>query len=90
VPEDKAVFGVLVSKSPLPKDHWYEAKEGERFAVINALGEKRVWYPTLTATLKWGTTSPHQQSQATARNRMTMYFIPIPSARPLKPLIGIR
>ncbi len=40
---DKAVFGVIVSDGPLPKDHWYEAQEGENFGIINALGEGRVW-----------------------------------------------
>ncbi|MHC4556596.1 MAG: hypothetical protein ACYS80_04750, partial [Planctomycetota bacterium] len=34
---DKAVFGVLVSESPLPKEHWYQANETERFATVNAL-----------------------------------------------------
>jgi hypothetical protein len=42
-PQDKAVFGVLVGEATLPKDHWYEAQEGERFATVNALGEGRVW-----------------------------------------------
>ena len=40
---DKAVFGVIVSDGPLPQDHWYKAEDGERFGVINALGEGRVW-----------------------------------------------
>ena len=40
---DKAVFGVIVSEGPLPKNHWYETKEAEHFGVVNALGEGRVW-----------------------------------------------
>ena len=43
VPQDRTVFGVFVSESPLPKDHWYKAREGERFGTVNALGEGRVW-----------------------------------------------
>jgi hypothetical protein len=39
---DRAVFGVIVSESPLPEKHWYEANEGERFGIVNALGEGRV------------------------------------------------
>jgi len=40
---DKAVLGVLLSAGPLHEDHWYEAQEGERFGVVNALGEGRMW-----------------------------------------------
>jgi hypothetical protein len=41
--QDKAVLGVLVSQGPLPKDHWYKSLDGERFGIVNALGEGRVW-----------------------------------------------
>ena len=42
-PNDPAVFGVFVKNAALDKDHWYAAKDGEEFAVVNALGEGRVW-----------------------------------------------
>ncbi len=42
-PNDPAVFGVYVKKAALEADHWYAAKAGEEFAVVNALGEGRVW-----------------------------------------------
>ena len=41
--QDKAVLGVLVSQGPLPKDHWYKSLDDERFGIVNALGEGRVW-----------------------------------------------
>jgi hypothetical protein len=40
---DKAVLGVFVVKTPLPNEHWYQVNEGERFGIVNALGEGRVW-----------------------------------------------
>jgi len=52
--KDKVVFGVIVSQSQLPKDHWYEAREGERFGVVNALGEGRVWVTTLSGKIEAG------------------------------------
>ena len=51
---DKAVFGVIVSKSPLPEDHWYEAEAGERFGVVNALGEGRVWVTDINGEIRAG------------------------------------
>jgi hypothetical protein len=42
-PKDKAVFGVIVSHGPLPDDHWYKPEAGDRFGVVNSLGEGRVW-----------------------------------------------
>lgn len=41
--KDKSVLGVLVSEGSLPEEHWCDTKEGERFGVVNALGEGRVW-----------------------------------------------
>ena len=58
---DKAVFGVLIREVPLPEEHWYEAVEGERFAVINALGEGRVLVSTMGGPIQAGdyiTSSP--------------------------------
>jgi hypothetical protein len=51
---DKAVFGVLVAEAPLPKGHWYEAKEGERFASVNALGEGRAWVSNINGDIEVG------------------------------------
>ena len=51
---DKAVFGVIVSQGSLPKDHWYESKPGERFGVVNALGEGRVWVTNRSGTIEAG------------------------------------
>ncbi len=60
-PQDRAVFGVLVSQGPLPEGHWYKAKEGERFGVVNALGEGRVLVTDVNGPIEPGdyiTTSP--------------------------------
>lgn len=51
---DKNVFGVIVSGMPLHKDHWYESKEGERFGVVNALGEGRVWVTDRNGNIEAG------------------------------------
>lgn len=51
---DKAVFGVIVSESPLPKDHWYEGEKGERFGVVNSLGEGRVWVTDINGEIQAG------------------------------------
>ena len=51
---DKAVFGVLVAEGPLPEGHWYEAKKGERFATVNALGEGRVWVSNINGDIAVG------------------------------------
>ena len=52
--KDKAVFGVIVSDGPLPEDHWYETQEGERFGVVNALGEGRVWVTDINGDIQAG------------------------------------
>ena len=52
--KDKKVFGVLVSESPLPEDHWYKAIEGERFGIVNALGEGRVWVSNRNGNIQAG------------------------------------
>jgi hypothetical protein len=51
---DKAVFGVIVSDGPLSEDHWYETQEGERFGVVNALGEGRVWVTDFNGQVQAG------------------------------------
>jgi hypothetical protein len=54
VAQDRAVFGVFVSESPLAGDHWYKAGEGERFGTINALGEGRVWITNQNGEIQAG------------------------------------
>jgi len=51
---DKKVFGVLVSESPLPEDHWYTGNKGERFGIVNALGEGRVWVSNINGNIQAG------------------------------------
>jgi len=51
---DRAVFGVVVSEGPLPRDHWYETKESERFGGVNALGEGRVWVTDINGRIQAG------------------------------------
>jgi len=51
---DKKVLGVLVSESPLPEDHWYKENEGERFGIVNALGEGRVWVSNRNGNIQAG------------------------------------
>jgi len=51
---DKKVFGVLVLESPLPEDHWYKGNEGERFGIVNALGEGRVWVSNRNGNIQAG------------------------------------
>lgn len=62
---DKAVLGVILEEAPLPgtdeaKDdgsgyvHWYKPKPGERFGIVNALGEGRVLVTNMTGPLTAG------------------------------------
>jgi hypothetical protein len=51
---DKAVLGVLVSEGPFHEHHWYEAQEGERFGVVNALGEGRVLVTNVNGKIEAG------------------------------------
>jgi hypothetical protein len=51
---DKAVFGVLVSKSPLPDHHWYKTTAGEYFGIVNALGEGRMWVTDINGDIEAG------------------------------------
>ena len=53
-PNDSKVFGVLTSESPLPEDHWYESGEGDRFGIVNALGEGRVWVTNINGDIEAG------------------------------------
>jgi hypothetical protein len=51
---NKAVFGVFDGETPLPEDHWYEGKKGERFGRVNALGEGRVWVTNINGDIEAG------------------------------------
>jgi hypothetical protein len=53
-PNDIKVAGALVSESPLPEDHWYQAAEGERFGIVNALGDGRVWVTNINGDIEAG------------------------------------
>ncbi len=52
---DPAVFGVFVTESPLPPDHWYTSVKGkELYGVVNALGEGRVWVTNMNGDVNLG------------------------------------
>lgn len=53
-PNDKAVLGVIVKESSLPKDHWYNAVSTERVALVNALGDGRVWVSDINGPIEAG------------------------------------
>lgn len=38
----------------MPKDYWYKAQPGERFATVNALGEGRVWVSNINGNIGVG------------------------------------
>ena len=44
----------LVSEGPLVEDHWYNAQEGERFGVVNALAEGRVLVTNVNGQIEAG------------------------------------
>lgn len=54
VTKDKAVFGVITKEAPLHEEHWYEPAEGERFGIVNALGEGRVWVSEINGAIEAG------------------------------------
>lgn len=51
---DPAVFGVVVGESALFPGHWYAAGPEDRFAMVNALGEGRVWVCTANGEVNLG------------------------------------
>ena len=51
---DKAVFGVIVAQNALPEAHWYHPGDGERFGIVNALGEGRVWVSNINGNIEVG------------------------------------
>jgi len=54
-PGDSRVFGALVMEAPLPDDHWYTSEsEDDRFGIVNALGEGRVWVTNVNGDIEAG------------------------------------
>jgi hypothetical protein len=53
-PNDSRVLGVIVKESALPEEHWYSAGDGERFGIVNALGEGRVWVTDISGDIQAG------------------------------------
>lgn len=53
-PRDSAVLGVLTSETSLPQNHWYKIKDGERFGMVNALGEGRVLVTNINGEIQTG------------------------------------
>ncbi|MCK4736879.1 MAG: hypothetical protein KAT65_30785 [Methanophagales archaeon] len=53
-PNDSKVLGVLISEAPLGEERWYinESDEGDRFGIVNALGEGRVWVPKINGDIE--------------------------------------
>ncbi len=54
ITKDRAVLGAFVTESALPKGHWYEGEQGERFGVVNAVGEGRVWVTDRNGEIRAG------------------------------------
>ena len=38
----------------MQEDHWYIANDGERFGIVNALGEGRVWVTDINGEIQAG------------------------------------
>ncbi len=53
-PNDRAVFGVFVVGTRLMDGHWYRKTAGDRFGMVNALGEGRVWVTDLNGPIEPG------------------------------------
>jgi hypothetical protein len=51
---DKAILGVLVQEMGLHPSHWYSAAAGERFGIVNALGEGRALVCSITGDIEAG------------------------------------
>ncbi len=41
-------------RNPFSEDHWYKVTEGERFGIVNALGEGRVWVTNINGNIEAG------------------------------------
>jgi len=53
-PNDKGVLGAFGAEVTLPEDHWYQPKEAQRFAMVNGLGEGRVWVSDISGAIQTG------------------------------------
>jgi hypothetical protein len=55
-PADKKVLGVVVQEHSLDKDHWYVSAihEHDRFGIVNALGDGRVWVTNINGDIEAG------------------------------------
>jgi hypothetical protein len=53
-PNDASTLGVFVSEALLPTEHWYHPTPDERFGIVNALGEGRIWVTTANGHLQPG------------------------------------
>jgi len=52
---DNSIFGVLTNiHDYLPKDHWYELSSGEKFGIVNALGEGRIIVTNINGEINSG------------------------------------
>jgi hypothetical protein len=51
---DSKVLGAIIAESALPEGHWYSPSEGERFGIVNALGEGRVWVTNVNGDIQAG------------------------------------
>ena len=61
IANDKKVIGVLVKETSWPDDIWYKPQQGERYGIVNALGEGRVLVTNINGNIEAGdyiTTSP--------------------------------
>ena len=56
IPNDKRVLGVFITESSLDKEHWYidESGEDDRFGIVNALGDGRVWVTNINGDIEAG------------------------------------
>jgi hypothetical protein len=54
VANDKKVLGVLVKETSWPDNIWYKPKEGERYGIVNALGEGRVLVTDINGDIQAG------------------------------------
>ncbi len=56
IPNDKKVLGVIIAEFSLDSNHWYinECDENDRFAIVNALGEGRIWVTNINGDIGAG------------------------------------
>jgi len=56
VPNDNKVLGAIIAESSLSGNHWYinEADENDRFGIVNALGDGRVYVTDINGNVEAG------------------------------------